>query len=486
MENLVVSSEYLTTLSKQMGEWRSGNVEPAVAAVPGDWTTEGIVGLATGGAVAIAAGAAAGYKYSDFAAKKFTVKGMSFKGQEAVLVANLAITGYSIYSDLSRGNYWAAALDTLSLVPQGINLAITRNGLKDLLESAGETAVILERTGYCLTGLYYSAGLASDVGEDFTDGAKQFGDGSAALRQLMPTSQWTGTASTSYAEVVGQLQTLMDDMARADAQMANILRVEMDQLIMTRNIISTARKLIEVAIPTALALYFIPEVGPGLSQAFQISVAATALATALGALANQLVWCADNGSRVDSRKAEYEAVKNKADELYAKLKPASLVTGPSPGVRPSLTRSGSGSGGSVSGDATQSNGWRRSTSGTRSCGSVSGGEVLAASGSRSDRPVSGGAAAGVIGGMSTVAGGRSGSGQTVSHGGKTPRPSASVKPDKGAATDETGATEAGASPYAQASAGAAIAERAPVDTGTAAREETREGYTLDRTSESKP
>jgi hypothetical protein len=446
MANLAVSSEYLTTLSEQMAEWRSRQVESAIAAVPGDWTTEGIVGLAIGGTGAIVGGGAAGYKYSDFAAKKFTVKGMSFKGEEVVLVANLAVTGYSIYSDLSSGNYWAAALDTLSLIPQGINLGATHNGLKELLQNAGGTTVILERTSYLLQGLYYSAGLASDVGEDFKDGAKQFSDGSAALRQLMPTSQWTGTASTSYAEVVRQLQTLMGDLAIADTQMANALRAEMDQLIITRNIIATARKTIELAIPAAVTLYFTPVVGPELSEAFQVVIASSAVASTFGALANQLIWCEENARRVDSQKAKYEAVQNKAHELYAKLMPAPLVISPSPGVRPSLTGSGSRSGGSVSAGTAQSNLGRRSTSGSGSRGSVNASEVPATAGSRSG-------------------------GQTVSQGKKMPRPSASVKRGKRAAADKTGAAGAGAGPRPQARADAAIAERAPVDTASPNRSE---------------
>ncbi|WAJ45419.1 EspA/EspE family type VII secretion system effector [Mycobacterium sp. Aquia_216] len=486
MANLVVSPEYLTTLSKQVSEWSNSDVGSAVAAVPGDWTTEGIVGLATGGAAAIAVGGMAAYKYSDFAAKKFTVKGTSFTGEEVVLIASLAATGYSIYSDLASGNYWAAALDTLSLVPQGINLAMTHSGLNDLIKTLGTTTVILQRTGTCLQGLNFTVGLANDVGEDFTDGAEQFNNGSAAVRQLMPTSEWTGIASDSYAETVVQLQTLMGDMARVDAQMADVFRAEMDQLIITRNLIATARKLIEVAIPIAIALDFIPEIGPEISEAFQVSVAAIALSTAVGAIASQMLFSADNGAQVDTQKAEYEAVQKRADALYAKLQPAPPATSPSAGVQPSPTGTGGASGSSVNRDAAQSSAGRRSTSGSGSRDSADAGEVPAASGGRRDYPVGGGAPAGVIGGMPTVASGQSGSGQTVSSGGKAARHSASVKPDTGAAADKAGAAEADAGPYAQAAAGGAIAERAPVDTETSARKETREGSTLDRTSESKP
>jgi hypothetical protein len=492
MVDLEVSPEYLATLSKQMDKWTTDKLAPAVGAVPvdwDDWTALKIVGGATALAGGIAIGGAIGYNWSSMMAKQFTVKGFSFTGEQAWAIVGFAKTGYSIYGKLSSGAYYEAALSTVSLIPQGINLAMMRTGVKDLLKSAGVATPILDYSDYVLTGLTYACGNSDDAGEAFTDGAKKYGDGSAALQQLMPKSEWTGAASTQYAEVVTQLRTLMGDIAKADTQMANILQAELDQLKLTRNVLGTASKIISLAIPIALALYSSPAGGPAKSKAFQIKIAASTLGVALAAVGVQVNLSFENGAKMDAHRATYEAAQKAADKLLSGSgRPKDTSGGPTiPAVGPLRTASGSGSNGPVSGGAAQSNVAGPTTSGSDS-GSTSvsrldGGEVPDGSDGLARVGAPGG---GVVGGMSLAAGGGSGSRSPIaSRGGESQRRSKSVEPDEARATDETGAADADADPGTQAGAGVAGAERAPVDAVAAAPEATGKGDTLGQTSTTK-
>jgi len=499
MEELVVSPEYLTALSKQMRTWQSDDLEPAIAAVPADWTAAGISLTAVGGAAAvggavvgIAFGKKLNAKWESLMAKDFSLKKFSFTGQEAYNVTQMANAGYTIYLQLSSGDYWGASLTVVGLIPQVIEIRNIRSGFAKTIEAAGAVTKILESTAYGLQGMDFcfgpagglgnlSAGLGidSDAGEVFTVGAKQFIAAGEQLHKLMPNSQWVGAAATAYAEDVGELQQLMKDMAAADDEMAAVLQTEMDQLQLTHNLIGTASTAISVAIPAALALYTVPVTGPEMSQAFQIAVSFGATVTAIVATANQLNLCYYNGKKMDVEAERYSAAKNMADALYRSLiTPATSASTPPAG-------SAGGSGGPVVAGGAESYVAQPAASAGGSGGPVVAGGAEsyvaqpAASGSESGGSVQAAAGGGGVGGMSMAGSGGSGPrGERPLPGARTGRHAAPDPPGEGAAADEPGTAEAGAGPGAQAGPGAAAAERAPVDTGTATPEETREGSTL--------
>jgi hypothetical protein len=311
-----------------MNAWVGEALEPAMSAVPGDWTGDGIrVASAAGSAILGAAGGAIVYfdelkgGYDDLMGKKFDIKGFSFKGSEAYQAAWVLSDLYSIYSKLESGDHWGAALAAIGIIPRFMSIAAERDGIEELFKSGGGTTQILDYTSYALTGIGFCFGVGvSDRGEDFTGGADRFGDGGAALRQLMPESDWRGTASTGYGDAVTQLQKLMVDMAAADTHMANILQLEEDQLQVTRNIITTANKAVAYAKPMAMAIYLSPELGgPPASNVFQTSVSVSAFATAVGAIGNQLNLSYFNGEQVRSQQQQYSRVQSEADSLHQRL-----------------------------------------------------------------------------------------------------------------------------------------------------------------------
>jgi uncharacterized protein YukE len=328
MTNLEVSPDYLTSLSNRMGTWVGETLEPAMAAVPNEWTTDGtLVASAAGSALLGAAGGGIvnfnGLKggYDDLMKQDFKVKGFSFKGAEAYQAAWIVADLYSIYSKLKSGDHWGAALAAIGIIPRFSSILAERDGIKDLLKSSGGTTDILDYTGYALTGIGLCFGIGiTDTGEDFTAGANKFADGGAALRQLMPESEWSGDASTGYGESVEQLQKLMTDMAAADAQMADILRSEEEQLQLTRNIITTAKKAVAYAVPAAITIYLSPALGgPAASQVFQTSVSVGVFATAVGAVGSQLNLSYRNGAQVHSQQQLYGRVQNEAERLLQRL-----------------------------------------------------------------------------------------------------------------------------------------------------------------------
>lgn len=462
MEDLVVSSEYLTKLSKQMRTWQSDELEPAIAAVPADWTAAGISLTAIGGAAAvggavvgIAFGKKLNAKFEGLMTKEFSLKKFSFTGQEAYNVAQMANAGYTIYLQLSSGDYWGASLTIVGLLPGIIEIRNIRSGFAKKIEAAGAVTKILEYTAYGLQGVdlcfgpatvlgNVSAGLGidSDMGEVFTVGATRFTEAGEKLRQLVPDSQWTGAAAAAYAEDVRELQTLMNDMAAADSQMAAILEEETDQLQLTHNLFGSASTAISVAIPAALALYTVPVSGPEMSQALQIGVSFAATVTALAAMANQLNLSYHNGKKMDVESERYQAAKKMADALYASLN--NPPTAESSGAQPSTTPG-------ATGGPVIASGMSPSPAGGYSSGPA---EVTAT---------------GVVGGITMAGHGATGQGSP------RPRHAAPDRPGENEPTEHTGAVETGAGPGAQPGPGVAGTERAPVDTGATAPEERREG-----------
>ena len=323
-----------------MGAWSANNLIPAVAAVPSEWTDDSTIWGSAAGAALIAAlgGGLVGYdglksEYDSFkeAKKDITLPGgrpqqkMTIKdvsGNQAMQVAYILADFYSIYSALQTGDIWRAAVSAVDVVPRMGAIASDRAGWDALFKSKDVTTAILDYTGYALMGLEYCFGfMARDRGELFTDGAKQFRDGNAALRQLMPDAQWTGSASTGFGEAVAQLQKLASDMADTDARMAEVLRVEEDQLIQTRNIINTAKRTLSFAVIPAKVIWASPNLGgPPASEVFQYASATAALATAALGIANQLGLSYNNGQLVSGQGQEqYATVIDAAEALYATL-----------------------------------------------------------------------------------------------------------------------------------------------------------------------
>jgi hypothetical protein len=510
MEELVVSSEYLTTLSKQMRAWQSDELETAIAAVPADWTAAGISLTAIGGAAAvggavvgIAFGRKLNAKWETLMAKDFNAKKFSFTGQEAYNVTQMASAGYTIYLQLSSGDYWGASLTVIGLVPHIIEIRNIRSGFAKTIEAANPVTKILDYTGYGLQGMDFcfgpagalgnlsaGPGIDSDAGEVFTIGTKHFTQAGEELQKLLPGSQWVGTASAAYAEDVRELQAMMNDMAAADEAMAAVLRTETDQLTLTHHLIGTASTVVSLAVPAAVAMYTIPVTGPEISQAFQIAVSFAATVTAVVTMANQLNLCYHNGKSVGVAAERYRAAKSAADALYRSLStPASGASTPASGASTVPSGSGagtvpSGSGGQVVTGAAGSSVATPSTSTAAPGGAVdAGASPPAQSGgqtsSQSAGPVSAPAAGGLVGGMSTAGSGRSGpGGESAVPGARTPRHAAPEQQGEGSADGATGTAEAGEIAGAQAGPGVTGAERAPVETATAAPEETRQGSTL--------
>jgi hypothetical protein len=239
---------------------------------------------------------------------------------------------YGVYSACDRGDYYSAGLNSFSVAVQAYQLRLIRSGWRDQVNKTGTATQTLERADMLLTGFYFACGFDLSIGEDFTDGAKRFGDGSALEQLKANPSDWTGAAATSYTDDVKQLQTLMSDMESADTQMASILSDQMDSLTKRRNIIDTARKVIDVSMPIALAYYANPVEGPEFSEFYQRSVFLTTTTTAIAELGVQLAQCKDNAARVDTQTRKYRDVQTRADALYARISTTAL-TSSSPLIR---------------------------------------------------------------------------------------------------------------------------------------------------------
>jgi hypothetical protein len=333
MTDLDVSPEYLASLSNRMNTWVTDNLTPAVAAVPTEWTMDStLVASAAGSALIGAAGGAIvnfdslTTGYDEFVKRGFefdfdTSSNVDFNGAEAMQGGWILKDFYSIATLLASGDYWGAALEAIGMIPRYVSIIQERDGTKALFDSTGGTTAILDYTGYALTGLGYCVGLGvDDQKEVFTDGAKRFDDGGAAMRQLMPGSDWQGSASTGYGEVVTQLGKLMSDMAAADVRIAEILQAEEDQLQVTRNVISAAQNALTFAVPIAIAIYVNPELGgPPASTAYQAKFAAATFASVVGAIGNQLRLSYTNGEQVHAEKEKYTRVLNEAGGLQRRL-----------------------------------------------------------------------------------------------------------------------------------------------------------------------
>ncbi|WP_287039505.1 EspA/EspE family type VII secretion system effector [Mycobacterium sp.] len=128
-----------------------------------------------------------------------------------------------------------------------------------------------------------------------------------------PTDSWAGAGAQAYAAVNAKHLEHVEEMARADELLRNILQREASEVEDTRLVLASVKNfLIFVCIPIALYLKSFPGVGETLSISFQLSIVGMAVTGARAAQATMVARSVDNASQLRDLNARYRKIESTA------------------------------------------------------------------------------------------------------------------------------------------------------------------------------
>lgn len=179
------------------------------------------------------------------------------------------------------------------------------------LATAAETPIIADAL-LALTVMGLELGFGDpDSGDRFGDGSSKFQQACELLETAFPTA-WEGSGSQAYIKQNTKQQDRTEIMADADNMMHGIVQNEARQLKETQDVIDIASDILNACIPAAIALYFIPEVGPPMSLAFQAGAVAGAMPLPTARMAQMAFQALQNAGQVQQAIGKYNEVVSTA------------------------------------------------------------------------------------------------------------------------------------------------------------------------------
>ena len=135
-----------------------------------------------------------------------------------------------------------------------------------------------------INGMQLMCGVGDpETGDRFAKGANGFTAISDTLERAMPTDQWHGRGSQSYASENERQQERAAKMSNIDTEVKGIIANEAKQIENTRTALEIVATSLTICIPIAMAIGKIPPTGPAQQMAFEIGAVAGAMPIAMGA-----------------------------------------------------------------------------------------------------------------------------------------------------------------------------------------------------------
>ncbi|GBG40944.1 EspA/EspE family type VII secretion system effector [Mycobacterium montefiorense] len=146
-------------------------------------------------------------------------------------------------------------------------------------------------------------------GDVLKEGSQYFATLGGQLTSALPDiGSWEGTASEAYADLDTSLQNLAQTMAGLDLELAAVVKDQAEWVTHMRLGFGILKNLLIAAYATEWAIkLLVPAPGNvAASQAFAITVSILAIAIATGMLTNLTVWSVLNGKKANTLADKYE------------------------------------------------------------------------------------------------------------------------------------------------------------------------------------
>ncbi|WAC93368.1 EspA/EspE family type VII secretion system effector [Mycobacterium sp. Aquia_213] len=148
-------------------------------------------------------------------------------------------------------------------------------------------------------------------GDDFKTGSSMFIRASEQLNSALPDDRWQGSAAQAYADQDAALQTLAQQVAALDQQLADIIKSEADIVTHIRLSLGLLKIFLCAAYRFELALLAVPG-GAAAAYSFATGAAATGTVATLGLLGTLSGFQIENASKVDGLTTQYDALRTGA------------------------------------------------------------------------------------------------------------------------------------------------------------------------------
>jgi hypothetical protein len=160
-----------------------------------------------------------------------------------------------------------------------------------------------------------------DEGDELKAGSQQFATVAGQLQSALPGNKWQGDASDNYADLNATLQTISQQMADLDLQLAALVKDQADWITHTRLAFGILKNFLLVAYVISMAMMAAPAFGPVASRIFSLAVSLLAIFAALSMLSVSIAFSADVAHNVDALTTQYNQQKEAAAQKAQKATP---------------------------------------------------------------------------------------------------------------------------------------------------------------------
>lgn len=206
----------------------------------------------------------------------------------------------------------AGAKSGIGALEQFGKQVFSKGGSRIVRQLAAAETYIIEDALMALTVMGLMLGFGDpDSGGRFGDGSSKFQEICDLLETAFP-KDWEGAGSRAYTKQNTRQQDHAETMAHADNMVHGIVQNEARQLKETQDTIDIASDFLMACVPAAIALYFIPEVGPPMSLAFQVGAVAGAMPVPTARMAQMAFQAMQNAGQVQQAIGKYNEVASTA------------------------------------------------------------------------------------------------------------------------------------------------------------------------------
>lgn len=217
------------------------------------------------------------------------------------IIANVVRAGDDPAAAITNiGGLLSPSLGFVSTLPQMFSAEPNISGAGGLPVFAAALALLKEMRDQCGEG-------EPDQGGDFNTGKNEFDLVADMLGSAGPPNTWQGAGSDAYKQANQNQQRRATNMADADGKVSTVLAKEAEQVASTRGTLDDCIRVINTAIPVAIALSA-PEHGNPLSYGFQVQTSAPVMALAYATLNKLTNTTPLNAETLKLTSALYDAI----------------------------------------------------------------------------------------------------------------------------------------------------------------------------------
>ncbi|GLE52668.1 EspA/EspE family type VII secretion system effector [Mycobacterium montefiorense] len=213
-----------------------------------------------------------------------------------------ALTPFAAVGFAKRGNLLRKMLG-----PQLFSRVATRTAQESGKKAASAADIILW-TITIVEILELTTGFGPPVeGDALKDGSQQFSQLSEQLKSALPDDGWNGTGSEAYAQLDVALKDLAQTMAGLDLQLATLVENQAEWVTHTHLGFGILKNLLLAAFLIEITMTLLPPpAGPVPARIFGLTVSALGIAAATGLLGNLTYWSVEHGKKANALADEYE------------------------------------------------------------------------------------------------------------------------------------------------------------------------------------